>query len=57
MSAIAKVIKVLLTLAALVTSVETLMRLVRFAWSLVLKLGQLLGRRGAVPNFAKIKFA
>ncbi len=57
MSAIAKVIKVLLTLAALVTSVETLMRLVRFAWSLVLKLGQLLGRRGAKPNFAKFKFA
>lgn len=57
MSAIAKVIKVLLTLAALVTSVETLMRLVRFAWSLVLKLGQLLGRRGAMPNFSKFKFA
>jgi len=52
MAGIAKLIKIFLTLAALVTSVETLVRLVRFAWALVIKLGGML-KKGAMfgPQF------
>ncbi|MBL8068222.1 MAG: hypothetical protein JNM28_07215 [Armatimonadetes bacterium] len=49
MAGIAKLIKALITLAALATSIETLIRIARFAWSLVLKLGQIF-RRGAVGS-------
>jgi len=45
MAGIAKLIKTIMMLAALVTSVETLVRIVRFAWAIILKLGGLLGRR------------
>ncbi|MFM9874589.1 MAG: hypothetical protein ACKVQS_14130 [Fimbriimonadaceae bacterium] len=52
MAGIAKLVKILLTLAALVTSVETLARIVRFAWALVIKLGGML-KKGAMfgPKF------
>jgi hypothetical protein len=55
MAGIAKLVKILITLAALVTSVESLLRIVKFAWALVIKLGGML-RKGAMfgPQF---KFA
>lgn len=45
MAGIAKLIKALVTLAALVGSVETLIRVARFAWALVIKLSQMTKRR------------
>lgn len=49
MAGIANLIKALITLAALVTSVETLVRIARFAWSLVIKLTQVF-RKGAMAG-------
>lgn len=55
MAGIAKLIKTIMMLAALVTSVETLVRIVRFAWAIILKLVGLFGRRSVVGQF-RMKF-
>ena len=49
MASLAKVLAALIKVAALVASVEAIVRLARFAWALVLKLGLVLGKR---PRFA-----
>ncbi|MBX3115065.1 MAG: hypothetical protein KF836_10910 [Fimbriimonadaceae bacterium] len=55
MAGIAKLIKTIMMLAALVTSIETLVRIVRFAWSLILKLSDLLRRR-AMAGQMRMRF-
>jgi DMSO/TMAO reductase YedYZ heme-binding membrane subunit len=40
MSVLARVVAWILSLAALVTSIEAIIRLVKFAWSLVIRLSQ-----------------
>ncbi len=55
MALFAKVFSVLVSLAALLTSVEAIVRLTRFAWSLLLRLLSL-GKGRAVffrPGFAR----
>ena len=51
MTAIANVIKFIITLAALVGSVETIVRLARMAWALVIKLGQIISRKAMFNGF------
>jgi hypothetical protein len=51
MTAIAKFIKFIITLAALVGSVETIIRLARMAWALVIKLAQIMRRRAMFTGF------
>lgn len=55
MTAIVKLVKAIMMLAALVTSVETLLRIARFAWAIVIKLGELLRRR-SMMNQVRMNF-
>ena len=55
MAGIAKLIKALITLAALAGSVETLIRVARFAWSLMIKLSQIFKRK-AMFSGRKVSF-
>lgn len=55
MAGIAKLISLIISLAALVTSVEALIRLVKFAWGIILKIAQVFKSKPyqqLMPKFA-----
>ncbi len=56
MVGIAKAIKFIMTLAALAGAVETIVRLAKFAWALVIKLQRIMSRKPMKAKW-RMKFA